>query len=78
MSIQDEYEESDTDDTEYEEESDEGNTQGEIDSMIHHIIQNDNVNAQNIFSQLMTKKVSDALDSTKLDISQQLFSREKE
>lgn len=78
MSIQDEYEESDIDDNEYDEESDDENTQGEIDSMIHHIIQNDNVNAQNIFGQLMMQKVSDALDSTKLDISQQLFSREEE
>jgi len=78
MIIQDEYEESDKNDNEYDEESDEENTQGEIDSMIHHIIQNDNVNAQNIFSQLMKQKVSDAIDFKKLDISQQLFSREEE
>jgi len=49
-----------------------------IDNMVNHIIQGNNVEAKNIFGQLISRKVSDALDSSKYNISQQLFSREKE
>jgi hypothetical protein len=49
----------------------------EIDVMVNHIIQGDNIEAQNIFGQLMSRKVSDALDINKYDISQRLFSKEE-
>ena len=49
-----------------------------IRSMVDTILQGDAVNAQNTFASLMSGKVADAIDNRRLDISQSLYSREKE
>ena len=46
--------------------------------MVDTILQGDAVNAQATFASLMSGKVADAIDNRRLDISQSLYSREKE
>jgi hypothetical protein len=67
----------DTVETEIENEE-ETTTNDVIRSMVDTILQGDAVNAQATFASLMSGKVADAIDNRRLDISQSLYSREKE
>lgn len=67
----------DTIETEIENEE-ETTTNDVIRSMVDTILQGDAVNAQATFASLMSGKVADAIDNRRLDISQSLYSREKE
>lgn len=67
-----------TDTVETEIENEEETTNDVIRSMVDTILQGDAVIAQATFASLMSGKVADAIDNRRLDISQSLYSREKE